>query len=430
MLSSPKGRPAPEIVSGLAPLQPETLLAPALLLGTPSGASAPKITAGISPIVAASSSITIRDSVTTAGGYMPMKVAGAGQEQVSLPRCLPLNETIVPVSFQNSTALVPVRDGPLRRHMDKCFLMPPTDAKIGEQNKQKLNDFDLNRSYNEFQDYNQGSERSSWNDWKNQIDCSDFHLWPNKDIPQTSPGHTSGSSESLSDGEDVQGCTDRIIFKLFGKDPGDLPHVLRAQILNWLSHSPTDIEGYIKPGCIVLTIYLRLSRHAWKELCGNLTSGLKRLLETSDDTFWRTGWMCAKVGRQIAFIHNGQVLLDTPLSRSQNAPLILSVKPVAANLSEQAIFAVKGRNLTNKTTKLLCAFRGKQIAHEIEINPEKENYSSSDGVESLDGLNEEIQTLTFTCSLSKTCGRGFIELLQSVAHKYTVKNRSTTMILN
>lgn len=28
-----------------------------------------------------------------------------------------------------------------------------------------------------------------------------------------------------------QCCTDQIIFKLFGKDPSDLPHVLRAQVV-------------------------------------------------------------------------------------------------------------------------------------------------------------------------------------------------------
>lgn len=104
----------------------------------------------------------------------------------------------------------------------------------------------------------------------------------------------------------MQNRTDRIVFKLFGKDPSDFPFVVRAQvfhrlqhtwflfccmfldtlnvillpfffpkfslnhlklqILDWLSHSPTEIESYIRPGCIVLTIYLRLPESAWEEV--------------------------------------------------------------------------------------------------------------------------------------------------------------------
>lgn len=41
---------------------------------------------------------------------------------------------------------------------------------------------------------------------------------------------------------------------------------LKLQILDWLSHSPTEIESYIRPGCVVLTIYLRLPESAWEEV--------------------------------------------------------------------------------------------------------------------------------------------------------------------
>jgi len=38
------------------------------------------------------------------------------------------------------------------------------------------------------------------------------------------------------------------------------------QILNWLSHCPTDMESYIRPGCVILTIYLRLPNWMWEEV--------------------------------------------------------------------------------------------------------------------------------------------------------------------
>lgn len=109
----------------------------------------------------------------------------------------------------------------------------------------------------------------------------------------------------------LQGRTDRIVFKLFGKDPNDLPLVLRTQvyilvheitllqplagvlfitwfdflfyvshfqILDWLSHSPTDIESYIRPGCIILTIYLCLERSMWEEVSFHTDARNVRLL--------------------------------------------------------------------------------------------------------------------------------------------------------
>ncbi|CAA7388376.1 unnamed protein product [Spirodela intermedia] len=32
------------------------------------------------------------------------------------------------------------------------------------------------------------------------------------------------------------------------------------------SISPTDMEGYIRPGCLILTVYLRLAESTWEEV--------------------------------------------------------------------------------------------------------------------------------------------------------------------
>jgi hypothetical protein len=37
---------------------------------------------------------------------------------------------------------------------------------------------------------------------------------------------------------------------------------LNLQILNWLSHYPTDVKNYIRPGCVILTIYLQCVHHS------------------------------------------------------------------------------------------------------------------------------------------------------------------------
>ncbi|XP_068658647.1 squamosa promoter-binding-like protein 1 [Aristolochia californica] len=235
--------------------------------------------------------------------------------------------------------------------------------------------------------------------------CIDYPAWVLQDSHQSSPPHTSGNSDTASaqspssSNGDAQSRTDRIVFKLFGKAPGDFPLVLRAQILDWLSHSPTDIESYIRPGCIILTIYLRLPDSTWHELCRNFTTSLYRLLDVSGDSFWHTGWIYARVQHQIAFIHNGQVALDTCfLLKNNDHCKILSITPIAISVSGRAEFMVKGTNLSRSTTRFLCAFEGKYLAQ-----------ATSQVVNAL-GEHDDSQCLSFSCSMPSVVGRGFVEV--------------------
>ncbi|XP_059317829.1 squamosa promoter-binding-like protein 1 [Lycium ferocissimum] len=212
-------------------------------------------------------------------------------------------------------------------------------------------------------------------------------------------GSTSSLSPSSSSGE-AQSRTDRIVFKLFGKDPGEFPTALRKQILDWLSHSPTDIESYIRPGCIILTIYLRMDKSIWEELYCDLNSSLRKLLNASADSFWRTGWIYTRVNDRVAFLFNGQVVLDTPLPvRSHRISI---VKPIAVCASERVQFLVKGFNLSRPTTRLLCALEGKYL---VQGN-------CTDMMVGADSCmdHEEIQSLSFPCIVPNVTGRGFIEV--------------------
>ncbi|WJX73730.1 Squamosa promoter-binding-like protein 14 [Trifolium repens] len=67
---------------------------------------------------------------------------------------------------------------------------------------------------------------------------------------------SSGSDFSPSSlNSDTQDCTRRIMFKLFDKHPSHFPRTLQTQIYNWLSTRPSDLESYIMPGSVVLSIY-------------------------------------------------------------------------------------------------------------------------------------------------------------------------------
>ncbi|KAE8723234.1 Squamosa promoter-binding-like protein 12 [Hibiscus syriacus] len=272
----------------------------------------------------------------------------------------------------------------------------------------KINNFDLNDIYIDSDDGADGIERSLAPVTAGTSSL-DYPSWVQQDSHQSSPPQTSRNSDSASAQSpssstgDAQSRTDRIVFKLFGKEPNDFPIVLRAQILDWLSHSPTDIESYIRPGCIVLTIYLRQTEAAWDELCCDLSLSLSRLLHYSDDTFWRTGWICIRVFDQIAFIHNGQVIVDTYLPlKSNHYSKIVSVKPIAISATERAQFSVKGINLSRSATRLLCAVEGKYLIQEATNDLMDDNDDFKD--------QDDLECVTFSCSIPNVIGRGFIEI--------------------
>ncbi|XP_027362021.1 squamosa promoter-binding-like protein 1 isoform X2 [Abrus precatorius] len=270
-----------------------------------------------------------------------------------------------------------------------------------------LSNIDLNNVYDDVQDYAEYPMNSrppvplgiESLDNPLQVQCDSLKSSP----PQTSRNSdsTSTQSPSSSSGE-AQSRTDRIVFKLFGKAPNDFPLALRSQVLNWLSHSPTEIESYIRPGCIILTIYLRLENSAWEELCCNLGSSLRKLA-SSNDSFWRTGWVYTRVRHSVAFLYNGQVVLDVPLRlKSPQSSKILCIKPLAVSQTASVQFIVKGFNLFQSNTRLLCSLEGKYLVQDSCYNL-------------IDGTNtaiehHELQRLSFSCHIPNVTGRGFIEV--------------------
>ncbi|KAI0493370.1 hypothetical protein KFK09_023486 [Dendrobium nobile] len=286
--------------------------------------------------------------------------------------------------------------------------MLPTPCTVAGVRKKE---FDLNTVYYEGEDGPLGCGQPA-NQATLDIGSNNCPSWILQDSHQSSPPQTSGNTESTSNRSpsssngDAQSRTDRIVFKLFGKDPNDFPLVLRAQIFDWLSNSPTDMESYIRPGCIVLTVYLRLEASMWDELCHDLGSSLKRLLLLADDDFWKMGWIFARVQHHMAFIYNGQVVLNKSLVMERpTCSKIVSITPVAVPPSSRVTFKVKGSNLVRSSTRLLCAYEGKYLIQEVNQPKVQCSDNRSNG-----NRNEQLQSISVSCHVPDGIGRGFIEI--------------------
>ncbi|KAL0352555.1 UNVERIFIED_CONTAM: Squamosa promoter-binding-like protein 16, partial [Sesamum calycinum] len=172
---------------------------------------------------------------------------------------------------------------------------------------------------------------------------------------QSSPyraGYTSSSGSDHSPSSlnsDAQDRNGRIIFKLFDKDPSHLPGSLRAQIYNWLSNSPSEMEGYIRPGCIVLSLYLSMPSFAWDQLEENLLNHVKSLVKDIDVDFWGNERFLVHTDRQMACHKDGKIRLKS--WRAWSTPELISISPLAVVGGQETSLLLRGRSLTGPGTK-------------------------------------------------------------------------------
>lgn len=176
---------------------------------------------------------------------------------------------------------------------------------------------------------------------------------------------SSGSDHSPSSlNSDVQDCTGRIIFKLFDKDPSQFPGTLRKQIYNWLSNSPSEMESYIRPGCVVLSLYVSMPNAAWEQLEGNLLQQVNSLVQDSDSDFWRNTRFLVHTGKQLASHKDGNIRVCKSW-RTWSSPELISVSPLAVVGGQELSLKLRGRNLTNLGTRIHCTFMGGYASQEV-----------------------------------------------------------------
>nr|GEW34704.1 hypothetical protein [Tanacetum cinerariifolium] len=70
--------------------------------------------------------------------------------------------------------------------------------------------------------------------------------------------------------------TGRISFKLYDWNPAEFPCRLRHQIFQWLASMPLELEGYIRPGCTILTIFIAMPKFMWVKLNEDPVHDLQR----------------------------------------------------------------------------------------------------------------------------------------------------------
>lgn len=169
----------------------------------------------------------------------------------------------------------------------------------------------------------------------------------------------------------------RISMKLFNRTPADLPQDLRQQVVGWLSGAPAGMEGYIRPGCVFLTLHLLVEQTVYAAaMAAGVQSLVQHLLHTTNCTFWWQGTYAIQLGDEMAMVNNGsmtavhskstgQVQLDGSTTfyphLSRTGPrCILGSQPNAVQLF--------GENLNTTGCELVVRWKGKQLRPRMQVS--------------------------------------------------------------
>ncbi|CAM0955541.1 unnamed protein product [Alopecurus aequalis] len=185
--------------------------------------------------------------------------------------------------------------------------------------------------------------------------------------------------------------TGRISFKLYDWNPAEFPRRLRNQIFEWLSSMPVELEGYIRPGCTILTVFIAMPQHMWDKLSEDAANLVRNLVNAPS-----------------SLLLDGATLMSTRLE--VQAPRIHYVHPTWFEAGKPIELLVYGSSLDRPKFRSLMSFDGEYLKHDCRrLMPRETVACAKSGDPTLDS-EQEIFRINITQTKADTYGPGFVEV--------------------
>ncbi|CAO2821924.1 unnamed protein product [Amaranthus hypochondriacus] len=171
--------------------------------------------------------------------------------------------------------------------------------------------------------------------------------------------------------------TGRISFKLYDWNPAEFPRRLRHQIFQWLASMPVELEGYIRPGCTILTIFLSMPQNMWVKLIDDPVSYIRSSVGFGGMLSGRGVAMIYLNDMSFRIIRDGASVMKVKVA--VRAPKLHYVYPPCFEAGKPMNLLACGSNLLQPKFRSLISFAGKYLAHDyyVAFPREKEDESAS-----------------------------------------------------
>ncbi|XP_022955823.1 squamosa promoter-binding-like protein 7 [Cucurbita moschata] len=156
--------------------------------------------------------------------------------------------------------------------------------------------------------------------------------------------------------------TGRISFKLYDWNPAEFPRRLRLQIFEWLANMPVELEGYIRPGCIILTAFVAMPKFMWIKLLEDPTTHVHNFVVARGRPLWGRGNMLVYLNNMIFRPVEGKSVMK--IERDMQAPRLHYIHPTCFEAGKPMEFVACGSHLRQPKFRSLVSFAGKYLSHD------------------------------------------------------------------
>ncbi|CAI9118680.1 OLC1v1020278C1 [Oldenlandia corymbosa var. corymbosa] len=162
--------------------------------------------------------------------------------------------------------------------------------------------------------------------------------------------------------------TGRISFKLYDWNPAEFPRRLRHQIFQWLASMPVELEGYIRPGCTILTMFIAMPSFMWFKLCEEPAAHLHDLVISPGNLLSGRDTFYVYLENMIfGVMKDGNSVIKIKVN--ERVPKLHYVTPTFIEAGKPLEFVACGSNLLQPNLRFLVSFGGKYLSHDVYVLP-------------------------------------------------------------
>ncbi|XP_015888326.2 squamosa promoter-binding-like protein 7 isoform X1 [Ziziphus jujuba] len=172
--------------------------------------------------------------------------------------------------------------------------------------------------------------------------------------------------------------TGRISFKLYDWNPAEFPRRLRHQIFQWLANMPVELEGYIRPGCTILTVFVAMPQFMWMKVFEDPIAYVHDFIVSPGRMLCGRGNVLVYLNNMIFHVvKNGTSVIKAKVE--VQAPRLHYVHPTCFEAGKPMEFVACGSNLLQPKFRFLISFSGKYLAY--DYYHESSHFQSGEGTE-------------------------------------------------
>ncbi|KAI9195106.1 hypothetical protein LWI28_011737 [Acer negundo] len=164
----------------------------------------------------------------------------------------------------------------------------------------------------------------------------------------------------------------RISFKLYDWNPAEFPRRLRHQIFQWLSSMPVELEGYIRPGCTIFTVFIAMPKSMWVKLYEDPITYVHDFVVAPGRMLSGRGFVIVNLNNTIFHVKDGTSVMK--VNAEVRTPKLHYVHPTCFEAGKPMEFVACGSNLLQPKFRFLISFAGKYLPYEFRIaSPHSQN---------------------------------------------------------